>query len=156
MIPLDRAREARSTAALWLSVGLAAAAAVGCEAGLDLAPVSGRVLLDGEPLPFGYVRFHPQTGPPAQGEIGQGGAFTMATSEPGDGALVGQHRVSVLCFEGHDPARRGQAPAGEVALGRPLIPLNYTRSGMSGLSVDVPPEGLDDYVIELSSEGPSR
>ncbi|MEQ8847725.1 hypothetical protein [Botrimarina sp.] len=129
-------------------------AIVGCESGPEIAPVSGRVLLDGEPLPFGFVRFHPVSGQPAQGEIGSDGGFTMSTVSPGDGAPVGRHRVSVLCFEGHDPARRNSSPGAEVSLGRPLLPIAYTRSGMSGLEIEVPPEGLQDHVIELSSSGP--
>ncbi len=122
-----------------------------------MAPVSGRVLMDGKPLSFGYVVFYPDQGQPSQGEIGEGGAFSMSSFTPGDGAIIGDHQVTVLCYQGHSPeARAKQQGPGEISLGRNLIPLAYTRSGMSGLTVNVPPEGLSDYAIELSSKGPGR
>lgn len=140
-----------------LAVGvLVLGAAVGCGDRPELAPVSGSVTLNGKPLDFGVVLFAPKKGVPAQGEIQPGGAYSMASLQPGDGASIGPHEVSVLCFQGHDPKVRGGKPVGEVPLGASLIPIKYTRSGMSGLTVDVPPEGLSDFKIELSSKGPGR
>lgn len=131
-----------------------ALAAAGCNNGPSMANVSGSVTLDGKPLEFGYVVFQPAQGQPAQGEIADDGAFTLSSFKPGDGAQVGSHKVTVLCYQGHSPAAKANQPQGHVSLGASLIPLAYTRSGMSGLRVDVPAEGLDGYVIELSSKGP--
>ncbi|QDU88802.1 hypothetical protein Pla175_21860 [Pirellulimonas nuda] len=132
------------------------AAPIGCGERPDLAPVSGHVTLNGKPLDFGVVLFSPSKGIPAQGEIKEGGAFTMASLHPGDGALVGNHEVSVLCFKGHDPKAQADKQVGEVSLGPSLIPIKYTRSGMSGLTVEVPADGIEDFKIELSSKGPGR
>lgn len=127
----------------------------GCESGPPTAPVSGVVTLDGVPLEFGYVMFQPNTGQPAQGVIQSDGSFELMSLAPGDGAQIGTHRVSVICNEGHRPTESG-APSGGGSLGRLLIPLAYTRGNMSGITADVPKEGLPDFRIELSSQGPGR
>ncbi len=126
----------------------------GCDTPPELAPVAGTVTLNGKPLQFGFVVFQPDVGPPAQGAIADGGSFSLETDKLGPGALLGNHRVSVYCYEGHRPGSTQQF--GDVSLGRSLIPEHYTRGGMSGLSADVPPEGLTDYKIELVSKGSAR
>lgn len=129
---------------------------VGCEQPPATAPVTGQVTIDGEPLDFGFVVFQPAKGQPAKGEVGPGGEFALMSAKLGEGALIGPHRVSVYCYEGHSPAARAQQNGGNVSLGRSLIPAAYSRGGMSGLSAEVPPEGLADFKIELSSRGPGR
>jgi hypothetical protein len=140
---------ARRTLGVALCLTLAVA---GCERGPTLVPVSGNVLMDGKPLEFGYVTFQPASGPPAQGKIESGGVFSMSSLKPGDGAQVGTHMVSVLSFEGHNPALASNPSYAQGNLGRSLIPIRYTRSGMSGLTVEVPAEGLTGHTIELTSK----
>ncbi|MEN1678667.1 MAG: hypothetical protein AAGJ46_03690 [Planctomycetota bacterium] len=123
--------------------------AAGCDSGPALAPVSGTVTLDGKPLPFGVVNFQPDQGQGAQATIEAGGAFTLSTFKLSDGAIVGRHRISVKCYQGHDPAyRAGKKPEG-ISLGKSLIPPKFSRVGTSGLAVDVPPEGLSGYELKL-------
>lgn len=133
-----------------------AAAPMGCDSGPPLAPVSGHVTLDGQPLGFGYVVLQPAVGRPSRGEIGADGVFRVATPDQEPGVVIGPCRVSVYCYEGQSPQASSQQPAGDVSLGRSLIPVAYTRGGTSGLSIEVPPEGVEDFTIELSSKGPGR
>jgi hypothetical protein len=137
-----------------LLAGLLFVTLAGCSDGPDLAPVSGSISLDGKPLPYGYVIFQPAKGQLSQGEI-KAGKFTMSTRSPEDGATIGSHQVSVVCFEGHAPEKKAQQGP-SMSLGRSLIPAPYTRSGSSGLTIEVPPEGKTDVVFELSSKGPGR
>lgn len=126
----------------------------GCGGGPELAPATGKVLYNGEPLPFGIVMFQPNVGQPAQGEIKTDGTFTLSTFEPGDGAIVGSHRVSVLCFQGHHPdvvAKR--KPGDQSSLGASLLPLDYARGGTSGLTAEVGPD-MQPLTFEL--KGPQR
>lgn len=58
-------------------------------------PVSGQVLIDGNPLTKGYVRFVPTGGRSSTGNLDADGRFTLGCFEAGDGALVGTHRVEV-------------------------------------------------------------
>jgi hypothetical protein len=58
--------------------------------------VSGKVLIDGEPLTFGAVVFVPEGGRQSTGSIGADGSFKLTCFEPEDGALVGTHHVQVM------------------------------------------------------------
>jgi hypothetical protein len=77
--------------------------AVGCGSGdFPVAPVSGRVLCDGQPVPHAIVFFEPlQTGESAlAGKQGtarakEDGTFVISTYGTEDGAVVGKHRVRV-------------------------------------------------------------
>lgn len=130
---------------------------IGCgDSGPPRAPVSGTVTLDGEPLKFGYVVLQPPAGVPNRSEIQSDGSYSIPSETDVEkglaGAVVGENRVSVYCYEGQRPT--ATLPAGDVSLGPSLIPVAYTRGGMSGLSIDVPPEGIEGHLIELSSKGP--
>ncbi len=77
--------------------------AVGCSNGqYPLAPVSGTVTLDGEPLEGAEVVFAPMendkttiVGPASVGYTDQEGRFTLKTIKGGSGAVITNHRVSV-------------------------------------------------------------
>jgi hypothetical protein len=101
-------------------VGVAAllAAAGGCSSSeFDLAPVAGHVTIDGQPFAQGKVMFSPiatgesrQAGKPALGRLGSDGSFTLSTYEPNDGAIVGEHWVTVIYNKPTDGA--AAAPPG--------------------------------------------
>lgn len=60
-----------------------------------MVPVSGQVLVDGQPLTTGYIQVIPESERPAGGEIGPDGRFTLTTYEPNDGCAKGTHKVIV-------------------------------------------------------------
>ena len=60
-----------------------------------LGPVSGKVTVDGEPVPVGRIVFYPSKGRPAMGTIGEDASYELTTFNPGDGALVGNHTVTI-------------------------------------------------------------
>lgn len=61
----------------------------------SVAPVSGRITLDGKPVTTGVVFFYPETGRPATGPIDTDGRYRLSTFTPTDGALPGSHRVVI-------------------------------------------------------------
>jgi len=127
--------------ALYGTIGLLifACTAVGCSDGRpSRVPVSGQVLIDGEPLTFGAVRFHPEEGRPSTGELDQEGRFSLSTFEPGDGCPLGTHRVAIISVEElSSTTRRWNAPK------------EYASPGRSGLSQTI--DGRTDSVlIELT------
>jgi len=63
---------------------------------LDLAPAEGTLTIGGAPLPNALVTFHPESGRPATGRTDDAGHFTLMTKGPGDGAAVGNHKVTVM------------------------------------------------------------
>ena len=67
----------------------------GCGGGPRLGKVSGRVTFNGKRVPTGTIMFHPDAGPAAVGAIGPDGTYTLTTIKPGDGAVVGSHRVTI-------------------------------------------------------------
>ena len=76
----------------------------GCGSGgaFPVAPVSGRVICEGEPVPHVRVFFEPlQTGgsaivgKQAVGMTAEDGTFELSTYGIGDGAVIGEHRVRV-------------------------------------------------------------
>src|SRR5689334_8120728 len=65
---------------------------------LELAPVHGKVTIDGKSLFQGKVMFAPvakgdsvHPGKPAWGKIQSDGTFRLTTLKPEDGAVVGEH-----------------------------------------------------------------
>jgi hypothetical protein len=96
-----------------LSLTLAGALiAVGCaKSPYELAPVVGVVQIEGRPFSEGKVMFAPiargrdrKAGRPAFGRLAADGSFSLTTNEPGDGAVVGEHWVTVIRIEAESPA----------------------------------------------------
>src|SRR5262245_26676316 len=79
--------------ALWICT-------VGCGDGRPArVPVSGKVLIDGQPLKVGYIRFVPTGTRASGGSIDAKGRFTLMCFDPADGAVPGKHQVEVLASE---------------------------------------------------------
>lgn len=81
----------------------AASLLFGCGGGgeLDVAPVSGKVLCEGEPVTAGIITFKPiaegentTPGKSAAGVIQSDGTFVLTTYELNDGAIIGKHNVT--------------------------------------------------------------
>lgn len=150
---LERLLQARFVVASCLVVCLVA---IGCRPSeqVDLVPVAGRVLFNGEPLKYGSIVFQPAHGQPARGEIQPDGAFTLSTYRAGDGAAVGRHKVRVTCYTSQDPKQKKENSAASDSLGESLIPLRYTSFDTSGLEVALLAGGNKPFVFELKSEPP--
>lgn len=123
----------------------------GC-GGLQLGTVSGRVTVNGKPVSNGTIMFHPDEGPTAVGALEPDGKFTLTTVKPGDGAVVGSHRVTIQATsvgagsladpksfdEEVQMSRKGGKVlvAGKVTW---LVPEKYSRLEASGLTAKVGP-----------------
>ncbi len=130
------------------------ASIVGCFGSGDMPTyqVTGKVAFpDGSPLKGGWIIFnsvdHP--GANARGTISkEDGTFLMGTHVPDDGAVVGQHRVSIQAarpegFDPDNPAMRN-APA--------IIDPRFTRPDTSGLQFEVTSDGENHFEIEVQAE----
>jgi hypothetical protein len=76
----------------------------------ELAPVSGTVRIDGQPLSTGKVMFAPvgdadsvDAGKPAIGCLRPDGTFELSTYKEGDGAVVGSHWITIYGPGKEDP-----------------------------------------------------
>jgi hypothetical protein len=129
---------------IWLAVALVATVLVsaGCgKGGASVVPVSGQVLVDGEPLATGvagYIQVVPTDGRPATGTIDpQTGRFSLTTTQKDDGCIRGTHKVVVIM----------QQMVGQES--ESLIPVKYTELEMTDLSVTI--DGpTDTLTIELT------
>ena len=134
-----------------LAAACFATAVVGCRQGPDLpplAPTSGTVTLDGEPLTTGTVQFVPDeskdtSGPIGTGKIGPDGEYEISTAGT-PGALVGHHKVAVEAQQSSDLSDHSWSPS--------LVPQKYTNFHTSGLTAEVK-AGEDNVVdLELTSD----
>jgi len=116
--------------------------APGCNDGRpQRVPVSGRVLIDGKPLEFGFIRVTPTRDRPAIGEIGPEGRFSLRTFEPHDGCVPGKHPVTVFAMESIDENTT-----------KYFVPKKYNNLQTSGLEIEVAGP-RDDVQINLTWDG---
>jgi len=93
--PLYRTMPAENRQIVFLLVLLAAVA--GCaKSGPQIAPVHGRVMLDGKPLNFADVTFQPDDSQRiSSGQTGPDGKYELAYKRGQRGAIVGPHTVRI-------------------------------------------------------------
>jgi len=127
-----------------------AISSVGCgKRHRELAPLTGKVTYNGQPLRFGAVVVEHEYGQPATGKIQPDGTFELATRGEGEGTAVTKSRVRVACFEGQDPAKIVN-PNAPPSLGKSLIPEKYMSYETSGLTIEVRPDDNEPVVLNLT------
>lgn len=120
-----------------------AVSAGGCSPSKD-STVTGRVTLDGSPVPRGSVAFEPVGGGMmARGFLNENGQYEMMTNQM-RGLDPGTYRVKVLAREYSPPPPGGGLPPP----GKLLVPRKYTSIKTSGLRYDVA-SGSNKIDIEL-------
>ena len=137
---------------------LLTALVVGCgDSRFQIAPVAGKVLLDGEPVSNARVVFMPraqgddrEAGYYSQGETDAEGRYRLKTVEkkPQGGAVVGLHRIMITTrrskIDPNDPDR-------EIVEATERIPLPYSDYRSTPLEWEVPAGGTDAADFELVS-----
>lgn len=107
----------------------------------ERVPVSGRVVIDGQPLEHGFVRFIAPKDRPSVAELGPDGRFELTCFTQKDGSVLGKHVVTVTAAESLSPqSQKWHAPK------------RYADPATSGLSatIDGPTE---DLLLELTWGG---
>ncbi len=119
--------------------------------GYEVAPVSGRITLNGKPIAEIHVSFQPsqegnsEPGPGSFGKTDAEGRYSLQTvaEPPRDGAVVGSHvvmlRVSVP----------ESANTDEVVAPALMLPVEAVDGS---LSCEVPPKGTDQANFNLKAE----
>jgi hypothetical protein len=147
----------------WLTVSVIAfgfgLVTIGCNKDSPRPPmgkVSGKVTYDGMPVDKGRVTFTPingdgdSGGTSAMGVIESDGSYSLTTFNTGDGAMVGQHIVTVVVptediRELNKPRPDGSIP---YILPKELIPKKYTDPSQTPLRNTVA-AGNNEINIEL-------
>lgn len=95
-------RSHRSTAhvlVLLIAVSLTMVAMIGCDDRPTRVLIAGQVLIDGQPLTHGNIRFIPKKARPSMADIDDTGHFQLSCFEGGDGAVLGVHQIEVSAGE---------------------------------------------------------
>jgi hypothetical protein len=124
----------------------------GCgQGGKDLAPVSGTVTLDGEPLADGVIIFqpiaddsNPNPGAGSTARTDSEGKFSLETINRKPGAIVGTHKVKVYSYSPETPVT-SDTDDGRV---QERVPKKYNYTTI--LTFDVLPEGTDEANFNLT------
>jgi hypothetical protein len=117
-----------------------------------VAPVQGKITCGGQPVPEGVVTFYPKEGRSASGRIQPDGAYRLTTFEPGDGALLGEHKVTIeaVQFTGGGPqpksiedeirlAKEKKPAANQPPKAQWLVPPRYAKRETTPLTFEVRP-----------------
>jgi hypothetical protein len=137
--PLSSCAFAAVTAAALSVIFLA-----GCSRqGPEIAPVEGTVYLDGKPLEGAYLKFQPPNGRPSVGATDANGEYEMIYSRQENGALVGEHTVSISTYQ------RGNREDGIPPVPEKL-PTKYNSQSELKKTVEPRHNTID---FELDSEG---
>ena len=128
--------------------------AIGCGEG-RLAPVSGKVTLNGQPLVGATVGFEPlverqgiEAPLSSTGKTNDKGEYTLETLKGQKGALVGLHKVAISLLQ----AQVGEGDARPPRSGWPVkdkVPARY--NAKSELKIDVPAGGTDKADFDLKA-----
>lgn len=119
-----------------------AGALVGCSDGRpERLEVSGQVLIDGEPLTYGTIRFVPKGARPSNGKLDANGRFTLTCYGDADGVVPGTHQVQVNAAESISGTKNFWH-----------APKKYARYRTSPLTQEIT-ESTDSLVIELTWDG---
>lgn len=131
---------------------------VGCsKPPYDMAPVRGQVVVDGRPLTTGRVMFAPRSsndrinvGKPAFGRIDSEGKYVLSTYANQDGAVVGEHLVTISFSPRRSQAGESDAGAKYILNGRSVRSLNVPGS------FSVSPGQENEIDLSLSSDEISK
>jgi hypothetical protein len=117
---------------------LLALGCVGCgPSGPELAPVSGRITLDGQPLSTADIIFQPdESKSPSYGRTDSDGRYELGYKRGVAGALLGQHTVRISVSH-------------ELVRNPPKIPARYDRD--STLREEVKP-GQNEINFDLTTK----
>jgi hypothetical protein len=134
----------------FIAIGAITLAAIGCQSSAGLAPVSGKITLDGKPLAAAHVVFQPESSgksPSTGGSYAftnENGEYTLRSFE-GDqaGAAVGTHKVQInlkVDSESDSPSRTRPKP----------LPPRY--NVQTELTFQVQPGGTKEANFDLTSK----
>jgi hypothetical protein len=125
----------------------------GCESKkYSLVDVSGKVTLDGKPVPGAVVNFQPQAredrspGPGSTGRCDAEGRFQLSTIRDEPGAVVGIHNVRIFSYSPESPAVSDT----DTEPRKEIIPDRYNYA--SELTFEIPAEGTNSADFELTTK----
>lgn len=150
---------------------------IACSGKSKAVKVSGRVTLDGQPLPGATIMFHPADGKGsiASGRTDANGNFRLTTFNVDDGALPGDYKITIevqktldLPVQGNPmlmnekdlkeffmrsspKARAAEAKAKAKDKSKPVVPPVYSDFNKTPLKQRVPPDGVVEINLQSNA-----
>ena len=122
----------------------------GCGPPSNMGYVTGVVTLEGEPVGNASVIFYPEGGRPSVAMSKNDGSYELIFTRSKMGALVGQHKVTVMQEDPDDPVP-GEAPSDEPPFKKVNIPRKYTDQEKTDLTATVV-NGSNVFDFDLKSK----
>ena len=122
---------------------------------LNLAPVKGKVTMNGQPVRAATVSFIPDSsqgteGPMSAGVLDDQGQFVLKTGSGENGAIIGFHKVTVACpldpSQGSSPSGQAVPQAGTTPCD---VPAKYESYATTDLTAEVT-KGSNEINFELT------
>jgi hypothetical protein len=133
-----------------LVAALSAATLLGCETASpdNVGKVSGKVTLEGQPLPDATVKFSPirEGGSSALGRTDADGKYSLNYASGIEGAEIGENRVSISTYNAGDPD--GEPPQPKVL---EKVPMKYNIRSELTREVNAGDNPID---FDLKTDGP--
>jgi hypothetical protein len=131
-----------------LAAGLLGVTALaGCADGPELGDVTGKVVQDGQPVPFAYVLFQPIDPPDtyASAYTNVAGEYELQFSPSANGAMIGRHEVTIRTSS-KDEIEIEDKTTGKMVV--PPLPAGYRERLQVKFERDVKPgDNLHDFDI---------
>tara|TARA_R110002111_G_scaffold261826_1_gene335769 strand:+ start:27062 stop:27520 length:459 start_codon:yes stop_codon:yes gene_type:complete len=115
-------------------------------------PVTGTVTFEGKPLEAATIVFQSTGGTPqaAVGRSDKEGHFQLRTFADGDGAIAGEHNVTITCIKTEGPPEGANLDEIDIVIKETsLIPKQYGDVKKSGLTATVTPDQNNQVTFDL-------
>jgi hypothetical protein len=123
-------------------------ALTGCgSSGPEIAYVTGKVTMDGKPLPNAAVVFVPENGRPAGARTDEDGTYVLNFAQGRKGAIPGASTIRIMTFRDADQDENGQPIPGSPE----TVPARYNTE--STLTFEVVPKKKNVANFDLESGG---
>jgi hypothetical protein len=145
------------------TLGLVTICGCGGSDQLPLAPVTGKVTVDGQPLQEGQLLFRPAIGRAGRGRVENGVIVEASTYGVNDGLVLGKHKVAIQPIPDVEKVAPTNSPSGgqgkgpsyvqnlrEARTKAATIPIKYQDVDGSGLEVEIQDDD-NELTLELSS-----
>ncbi|MDR1964857.1 MAG: carboxypeptidase-like regulatory domain-containing protein [Planctomycetaceae bacterium] len=130
---------------------------------VNLVPGKGILKMNGNPLSGANIILTPVQGTAdqhgASGLTNENGTFQLTTFRSGDGIYPGNYAITVFKTEIVSAPSAEEIAQYELEAKSPppsekkaIVPEKYNKIETSGLTLEVPPKGKKDIVIEISSQ----
>lgn len=110
----------------------------------DVYEATGEIIYQGQPVEGAQVMFMPAAARQATGTTGADGRFVLSTYGTDDGAVAGEHEVTVAKMVKANPNDTSSYPEMRAA-----IPVKYNNPRTSGLKAQVNESGDNHFLFNL-------